>query len=90
MMKTMQKAISATSRAMAVKSLKSMRSPSGLVVERGVAVITEREAAFGLVAGSDVMRHGGPCTAALAVAERAGEDELAEAGLSGIVAVGRP
>jgi hypothetical protein len=36
------------------------------------------------------MRDGGASAAALAVTEGAGEDELAEAGLGGVIALRRP
>jgi hypothetical protein len=52
--------------------------PPGFVVDLGVAGVAQRQAAFRLVAGAHVMRHGGPSTTALAVPEGAGEDELAE------------
>jgi hypothetical protein len=64
--------------------------PPGLVVDLGVAVIAEGKPALRLVAGADVVRDGGAGAAALAVAEGAGEYELAESGLGAVVAIRRP
>jgi hypothetical protein len=93
MMKTTEKAIRATSRAMAMKREKSMSAPSGgsgLFVDGLVALIAQGDSTVGGVAGLDVVRLRRQSPAPLAMAEAPREDFAAEPVLRVMVAIGAP